>query len=259
MKDTVLWIDMTWQEIQQAIKQNKILLFVLGTIEQHGPALPTGVDVYLPMHIAEQIAKEIDGVVAPCSNYGYKSLVRAGGGPFFEGSLGLSGKTVISLVEDIMLQLIKQGWRRIVVLDWHLENVPFVYEGIDEALQKAGAIEGLKIIKIDDPNSLGVSNEQGLTEYLFGKDFPGWWVEHASVWETSAMMAAFPSKVQAEKVEDGRPPTPENYDIFPNSPDSSPDNGVFWLATRSTKEKGEKIIKNTVEGILKVIKKEFNI
>lgn len=259
MTESCLWMDMTWPEIQQAAGQNKVLLFIVGTIEQHGPALPTGVDAYLPMAIAERVARTIDGVVAPCTNYGYKSLLRAGGGPTFAGSLGLRGTTVIAMVTDIMTQFIHQGWRRIVVLDWHLENVPFVYEGVDEAVRLAGDIPGLKVVKIDNPNGLGVATQPGLEEDLFGDDFPGWVVEHASIWETSGMLAAYPEKVRADRIIDGRPPEPAEYDVIPVPVHGAPESGVFWKATRSSREKGERILAGTTEGIVKVIKKEFGL
>lgn len=164
------------------------------------------------MAIAERVAKQIDGVVSPCANYGYQSLLRAGGGSFFPGSLGLRGTVVISMVTGTMTQSIQQGWRRIVVLDWHLDNVPFVFEGVDEALRATGDIPGLNIVKIDNPNGLGVAVQPGLLHLLFGLDFHGWFVEHAAIWETSAMLGAFPIKVQTEKIVDGRLPEPMDYE-----------------------------------------------
>jgi creatinine amidohydrolase len=259
MTQKLLWMDMTWIEIQQAVKENKVLIFVVGAVEQHGPALPTSVDILLPMEIAERVAQRVDGVVAPCTNYGYKSLLRAGGGPHFPGSLGLRGTTVILLVQDIMLQFIQQGWRRIVVLDWHLENVPFVYEGVDEAIRSSGTIKDLKVVKIDNPNGLGIANQPELQDDLFGSDFPGWVVEHAAIWETSAMLAAFPEKVQSEKVIDGHPPEPLDYDVLPTPKGGAPESGVFWKATRASQEKGERILKSVTDGIVKVIRREFKI
>lgn len=38
--------DMTWQEVEKASKENQIVLFPLGVIEEHGPHLPLGTDSY---------------------------------------------------------------------------------------------------------------------------------------------------------------------------------------------------------------------
>ncbi len=259
MGKSVLWLEMTWPEIQEAIAQTKVLLFVVGAVEQHGLALPTSVDILLPMAIAKRVAELINGVVAPCTNYGYKSLVRAGGGPHFPGSVGMHGATVIAMVYDILTEFIRQGWRRIVVLDWHLENVPFVFEGVDEALRAAGEIPGLKVVKIDNPNSLGVAAHPGLQDKLFGPDFPGWAVEHAAIWETSAMLAAFPDLVQNELITDGSPPNQMDYDVLPVQIGAAPETGVFWKATRATREKGELILAAVTESIATVVKREFEI
>lgn len=257
MEASNLWIEMTWPEIKQAITDQRVLIFVVGSIEQHGPHLPTGVDAYLPMVIAEKVAKRVDGVVAPCANYGYKSLLRAGGGPHFVGSVGLRGTTVIAMVADILGQFIQQGWRRIVVLDWHLENVPFVFEGIDEAIRTAHCGDELKVVKIDNPNGLGVSTQPELMEDLFGTDFPGWAVEHAAIWETSAMLAAHPDLVRKDQIVDGTPPQPFDYDVLPAPRDGAPASGVFWKATQASQAKGERILEAVSQGIIQVIQKEF--
>ncbi len=258
MEDTIFLMEMTWPEVQQAIASQKILFFCVGSIEQHGPHLPLGVDAYLPMEIAARVAKRIGGVVAPCTNYGYKSLLRAGGGPHFVGSVGLRGATLIVLVKDILENYILQGWRRIVVLDWHLENVAFVYEGVDEAIHESGVGDALKVVKIDNPNGLGVKHDPGLENYLFGDDFPGWAVEHASIWETSAMLAAFPGLVRKDKIADGRPPEPFDYDVLPAPRAGAPESGIFWKASLSSEEKGLRILEAVTQGIIKVIEKEFN-
>ncbi len=257
MKTTNLWMEMTWPEIEQAIKHERILIFVVGSIEQHGPHLPTGVDAYLPMVIAEKVANRVTGVVAPCTNYGYKSLLRAGGGPYFTGTVGLRGTTLIAMVQDILESFIRQGWKKIVVLDWHLENVPFVFEGVDEAIRELACGNDVKIIKIDNPNGIGVATEPGLEKDLFGEDFPGWAVEHASIWETSAMMAALPDLVRKGLVIDGTPPQPFDYDVLPAPLHGAPGSGVFWKASQASQQKGERILSAVIEGITRVILKEF--
>ena len=259
MKTDYLMMDLTWQELQRAIQDERILIFCVGAIEQHGYHMPVGVDVFLPMEVAARVAQKVGGIVAPCTNYGYKSLLRAGGGPHFVGSVGLRGATVIALVKDIFENFLEQGWRRFIVIDWHLENVPFVFEGVDEALRETGSGTDVKVIKIDNPNGLGVGQDPGLEMDLFGTDFPGWAVEHAAIWETSAMMAAYPEWVQVDKIVDGSPPVPFEYDVLPVPKDSAPESGVFWKASQASTEKGERILRSVVNGIVEVIKCEFGI
>ena len=252
-------LEKTWPEVQQAISANRILIFCVGAVEQHGPHLPLGVDIYLPMEIAARVAQRVGAVVAPSTQYGYKSLLRAGGGPHFVGSVGMRGTTLITLVKDLLEEYIRQGWRRILVLDWHLENVPFVWEGVDEAVRAANVGDDLKIVKIDNPNGLGVAAQSDLEKYLFGSDFPGWAVEHASIWETSAMMAAYPDLVHQDKIVDGRPPQPFDYDVFPVPRGGAPESGIFWKASLSSEDKGRRILDAVTDGIIRVLRKEFGI
>jgi creatinine amidohydrolase len=92
---------------------------------------------------------------------------------------------------------------------------------------------------------------------LFGEDFPGWAVEHAAIWETSAMLAAFPDLVREPLIADGTPPQPFDYDVLPTPRDGAPASGIFWKATRASREKGERILNAVTDGIVRVIEKEF--
>ncbi len=258
MKDINYLIEMTWKEIEEAIAKKSLLIFCVGSIEQHGFHLPLGVDTYLPMEISKRVAEEINAVIAPPVNYGYKSLYRSGGGPNFPGSLGITGTTLISVIKDIFSEFFQQGWRRFLVLDWHLENIPFVYEGIDEALRISDHKKEIKIVKIDNPNALGIKYDPDLKDYLFGDDFPGWEVEHASIWETSAMMAAKPELVKFDEVQDGIPPIPFDYDLLPSPARKGEDTGVFWKASQSDSKKGQRILEATSQAIIQIINTEFN-
>ncbi len=46
MANSVFLMDMTWPEVRQAIEEQRILIFCVGSVEQHGPHLPLGVDAY---------------------------------------------------------------------------------------------------------------------------------------------------------------------------------------------------------------------
>lgn len=73
------------------------------------------------------------------------------------------------------------------------------------------------------------------------------------------MMAAYPHLVQTEKLIDGHPPIPTDYDILPAPKDAAPKTGVFGKATASTREKGERILEAMTHGLIKVIEREFNL
>jgi creatinine amidohydrolase/Fe(II)-dependent formamide hydrolase-like protein len=45
--------------------------------------------------------------------------------------------------------------------------------------------------------------------------------------------------------------------VLPAPKDGASESGIFWKASRSSKEKGNRILEAVTEGIVKVIKKEF--
>ena len=97
---TVMMAEMTWPEFAERLEHDPVVFLPTGMLEQHGPHLPMGVDHMLPAAIAAVVADEVDGIVAPPVNYGYKSMPRSGGGPGFPGSCGLDGATLSAVVRD---------------------------------------------------------------------------------------------------------------------------------------------------------------
>lgn len=253
------FLEMTSPEIEQAIAEKRILIFYVGAVEQHGAHLPTGVDIYLPETLVRRTAEKIGAVVAPTTNYGYKSLLRSGGGPHFPGTVSLRGSTVIALVHDIFAEFIRHGWRRFLVIDWHLENIPFVYEGIDEAIREAGEVDGLKVVKVDNLVDPIFRIDPGLVDFVFGGEYQGMAVEHASAWETSLMLGTRPELVNMDKAVDGGLPQPWAYDVLPVPKDAAPASGVFWKATMASKEKGERLWAALDKAMLEIVEKEFGV
>ncbi|HCQ90277.1 MAG TPA: creatininase, partial [Clostridium sp.] len=90
------------------------------------------------------MAKEINGIVAPSINYGYKSLPASGGGPLFPGTIDLNGSTVVALVKDILEEFIKDGVKKILIFNSHYENEAFILEAAD--LVSRNIPKGTKII-----------------------------------------------------------------------------------------------------------------
>ena len=114
--------EISWYDYQDKIKNQHILIIPIGATEQHGPHLPLGVDAMLAKAFSLALAKQINGVVAPTLNYGYKSLPLSGGGPFFPGTIDLNGNTLIQLTKDIVNEFARDGWKHIVIFNCHYER-----------------------------------------------------------------------------------------------------------------------------------------
>ncbi|MDH5412300.1 MAG: creatininase [Alphaproteobacteria bacterium] len=244
--------EITWPEFQVYVDAGAVAFIPTGALEQHGPHLPLGVDHMLPTAIALDIAAQVGGMVAPAVPYGYKSMTRSAGGPFFPGSTGLDGATLSSLLRDIIREFVRHGIRRICVLDGNYENLWFLNEGIDLAMRELGD-SGLKVMCLQHWEFL---NEDTLGK-LFPNGYPGIELEHAAVIETSMMMHYYPDLVRADLIPDNPAVDAPPYDVWPPHREWVPDSGALISAAGASAEKGRIIADQYRRDITAAIVREF--
>ena len=59
------FIELTQPEIAAQLKKNPLVILPQGSVEQHGPHLPTGTDIFASNVIAHAVAERMDGLVLP--------------------------------------------------------------------------------------------------------------------------------------------------------------------------------------------------
>lgn len=244
---------MTWPEVQEAVKGGYVPVWPIGATEQHGPHLPLATDTILPLEIAKRAAQEIRLVIPPPLTFGCKSKARSGGGQSFPGTTSLDGVTLMGVVREVVSELRRHGFRQLVVLNWHMENTNFVWEGIEQARQN-GRLPDCQIMSID---SLTGAFRQDELSWLFEDGFSGWDVEHAALVETSLMLALRPDLVRTEKIGDDAPAEHPWYDLIPEPPSHVPSSGVLARATPAAQGKGERLAQMMVARLVEAITKEF--
>lgn len=247
--------EMTWQEVAEAVEQGYVPVFLVGSTEQHGPHLPLATDTVLPLEIIVRAAKQVKLLIVPPLPFGYKSKPLSGGGQGFPGTISLDGVTLIYAVRDVVAELARHGFRKIVVLDWHMENVNFVYEGIDQARVRGG-LDGVTVMSID---SIVAAFPQDELAWLFEEGFPGWDVEHAAIMETSLMLAVRPESVRTDRVVDDQSEEHPWYDLIPAPQSHIPKSGTLSLATQGTREKGERLEKLLIAKFVEALRTEFDV
>ena len=256
MNNSVFMSEMTWREYEAKIREGAFVIIPLGALEQHGYHMTLNVDAVCPSAVSERVAKALGGIVAPVVPYGCKSQQRSGGGNFMLGTTSLDGATYISLIRDILRDLIRHGARKFVMMNGHFENQAFLVEGIDLALRDARA-EGIGEVRAMLLSYWDFISDPKVLEYLYPEGMPGWDAEHAGLMETSIMMAVRPELVdlsQAVKHPSVKFPL---YDVFPPHEDWTPAPGTLSSPEGSTADKGELILKTCTEGIIAEIRKEF--
>ncbi len=247
--------DLTWPEVTAAAHRGAGVILPVGATEQHGHHLPLCTDATLAERLALEVATALDVLVAPPVAYGYRSRPLSGGGEGFPGTVSLSARSLMALVEDVLTGLAASGFRRLVVLNWHFENSNFVYEAAWLAQQRVGAPD-LRIMVVEAAFS-ELSPE--VMELLFGDEFPGWDVEHAAVLETSLMLHLRPDLVLFDRAVDDEAERHPPYDVVPPPADFVPRSGTLWKATRASTEKGRLAWAEIVSRVTRAVGDELGL
>ena len=257
MVDGVFLAELSWPELESRTKAGAPVFLAVGATEQHGPHLPLGVDVVLPVAICERVAREIGGIVAPPIAYGYKSQPRSGGGERFAGTTSLEAHTLTLLVRDVVYALGSKGTRRLVVVNGHVENAWPVLEGIDLALRelRRDGVTDLVVLRLSywdfvRPETL---------ERIFPHGYPGIDLEHASLLETSLMLALRPDLVDVDQIPSDGPADFPAYDRMPGHAGHLPASGVLAEAHGASAEKGQWLLDDHVTLITEAVRREFGL
>lgn len=246
--------NLTWPEYAEA-SSNGILILPIGATEQHSLHLPLAVDSIISQNFAIRLAEEINGFIAPIISYGYKSNPTSGGGPLFPGTIDLNGATLVTLVIDILKEFIKDGWEKIILLNSHYENQPFLAEAADLVIgdQKE---EFPKIILTSWWDNI---SDEIMPLIFDNKPFKGWDLEHAAITETSLMMYFAPELVRTNLLPDEGLENVPKYQRYPISTTLIPSSGSLYTSVSSSAEKGKLITHNVINNFLVFLKEEFNL
>lgn len=135
-KDTM--VNLKWPDIQAHAYENALVLLPLGVIEEHGPQLCLGTDIYTA-HIHSLFIKEkleqkgLKVVIAPPFYWG---ICQSTGG--FIGSFKIRKETAKALLFDILASLAEFGFKKVYGINAHgdIEQNIVLIEAFKEASEK---------------------------------------------------------------------------------------------------------------------------
>jgi creatinine amidohydrolase len=111
--------ELTDPEIAAALARSPRVVLPMGSVEQHGPHLPTGTDFFAATAIALAVAEHIDALVLPLCPLGVTPMHMP-----YPGTVSLRPETLPAVVSDIGSSLAAHGCREFVLLNWHEGNIP---------------------------------------------------------------------------------------------------------------------------------------
>jgi len=250
-----VWLqELTWEDVEDYLKINDIIIFPVGSTEQHGPAGPLGVDSYAAIAIAEDVAKEAGVLVTPPLWFGDSPHHLN-----FPGTISLRTETLVSVTKDVICSLAGQGFNKIIIINGHRgSNIA----GLTTACRSLHQYElpGV-IMALVDPMYLakGAANIKESAEH------------HAGELEISQVWYKYPNTIKPDKLtnskinmkeilspfakEDLLGNNGDNIEIFWNSCEQKyfAPNGSFSDSSKASPEKGKKYHEYMVNRLVQFI------
>jgi creatinine amidohydrolase len=213
----VLYGEMSWPEVKEAVAADAIVILPTGCIEQHGPHLPLDCDcdAGTPAPAIARACQEhgLRAVVLPVLPYGPAAEHMS-----FPGTISLSQETHQHVVREIVSSLLHHGFRRVVIMrgcGGHVGLEAAVYELWSQQRRR-----GRDVFIEVAPIFVGLESVQQVVRHWF----PDIQDVHAGEGETSMVLATRPHLVATERI--------------PQTKCAAPSHGSWWARVEEISENG---------------------
>jgi creatinine amidohydrolase len=247
--------EMTFAEVDEALKQTDIIIVPAGCIEQHGAHNPLSTDTINVQEMARCAVRRLEAegrkvVLGPTIPFGVSPYMLS-----FAGSISLRTSTFIALLSDVCLSLYGHGFKNICLLLGHGGNLGSMHVVSQELTNQMpdgkvillNYIHGLLPLFREDPEILN----------------------HGGRGETSMVMSFYPNLVQMERARVATNPEAQSHDseyamLFGGGVHRPiydwrkiMETGSLGDPTGANKELGDKMYDTVSSWIADVITKEF--
>lgn len=180
----MLWEHLTSPDIKKASEGNMVAVLPIGSIEIHGPHMPTGTDSITIREISRMAAEKEPAVVLPTLYYAYVPENR-----HFPGTISLSAKILLPMLEEICDEVSRNGFKKILIVNGHGGNNSLLRVFLRESLNRR---RDYAVYALVEPwFSLGE---------IIGKICEGRTIGHACEVETSIGLYLFEKLIKLENV-----------------------------------------------------------
>jgi creatinine amidohydrolase len=178
--NTRQFVEWTQPEIAAQFARNPLVIFPAGSVEQHGPHLPTGTDIFASIAIGEEVAKRMDGLVLPAIPIGVTPMHMP-----FEGTITFTPETYIDIVKEVCVSTAKHGAKYLLIINWHEGNIP----ALAIAAESLHRDHGMTVLTVQ---ACYVAAD------MYGKDMGG--LTHGGEIEAHAVLAYRPDLVHLDRI-----------------------------------------------------------
>jgi creatinine amidohydrolase len=242
------WWRLKAAEINALAARDAVVILPVGSTEQHGPHLPTQVDALIVRDIAQRAARQAAAtmpiVVAPTVWSGLAEHHMSLG-----GTLSLDFATFMALLRCLCRSLVRQNFRRILLLNGH-----------------GGNVAALTVVA----NELAVELEAPIataTYWLLARDpfarilEHQTTVRHACEAETSMVLALVPELVDTSRTADAIGPTTKELGEVAGTDaahrwrsfKARTHHGAIGDPRSATAEKGERLLSTAADAVARLV------
>lgn len=118
-----LWLK-TWTDVNDVcVNDKKVFLIPVGSVEQHGPHLPLGLDYIIAQHVAVEACRKLEeggvrALVLPPLTYGLSSMWSA-----YPGTVSVSNESLYKYLRDVISSAHRNcPGARVAVVNGHAGN-----------------------------------------------------------------------------------------------------------------------------------------
>lgn len=234
--------EMSWPEVEEALKTVKVAIIPVGANEQHGPHLATSCDAVRAYEFSKLLGEKLfpQVLVTPPVNFGisYHHLA-------FPGTISLHPQTLISIIRDIVKSLKSYGITKFFILNSHGGNDTTLDVACTTIEQE---IEGVKVGFVKYTSCA----KKTIAKYVKSPDFG-----HSCEREVSEVLYLAPEIIKRDKLTKGEMKEhPCRHSVANRGPIGLPyrfdlrtANGCLGDARLATKEIGQELCEEALANI----------
>jgi creatinine amidohydrolase len=183
----LLWAELTWEQIRDMQREGvDMVLFPVGSTEQHGPHLPLNVDTLCAEVVAHAVSSRTSVPVLPTLPFG----CALGHTRHWPGTLSLSPSTLALVIREVLDDVVAYGFKRVLVMSGHVTNAAPLRCALEELRKSHPRLQ------IAQRHLCEVSPA---VQRAYESDAQDW---HANAAETALMLHLAPKLVHTDRIFD---------------------------------------------------------
>lgn len=235
------WEQLTAPDFAKAVRETGVCILPMGVLERHSDHLPLGTDYLIAQKVAALAAEKEPAVVFPPFYYGQINCARC-----FPGTVTLKPTFLIELIQGVLDEIGRNGFKKIIIFNWHGGNNHLV-----NLLAQFSLWEEKPYSLYIAPSDMGPERRKQW-DSICETDYHG----HACECETSVSLAVHEELVKMDSI-------PKEPGMPLKRMKGVPYTGIWWYADHpehyagdarpATVEKGQALLKLKVDHLAEVI------